>query len=319
MEHLNSVWMWIGFSIFFAFALSVDTLLIGKYRARQRETWRAALFWTLFWIACALIFNVALWIYLLTITDAAAAHQFAIDFFTAWLVEKSLSLDNLFVFYLIFRHFKIPVHYQHRVLSYGIWGAVIMRLVIILAGIWLITKFHWLLYIMGAFLFYTGIKVIFSREDEKDFSETAIFKLCKRYLRVTHEFHDEKFFIRKRKFLYATPLFITLVLVEFSDLVFASDSIPAVLAITREPFIVWSSNIFALLGLRAMYFLLARLVHELELLQHGIGLILVYIGTKMLIEPWYDIPSNVSLMVIAAILIVFSVLSFMMPKSKDEK
>lgn len=319
MEHLNSPWMWCGFSIFFVFALFIDTFLIGKYRARQKETWRAALFWTLFWIACALLFNVILWVYLKTITDPAAANQFALDFFTAWLVEKSLSLDNLFVFYLIFRHFRIPIHYQHRVLSYGIWGAVIMRLLIILAGIWLITKFHWLLYLMGAFLFYTGIKVIFSREDEKDFSETAVFKLCKRYLRVTHEFHEEHFFVRKNKLLYATPLFIALILVEFSDLVFASDSIPAVLAITREPFIVWSSNIFALLGLRAMYFLLARLVHELELLQHGIGFILVYIGIKMVIEPWYDIPSNISLMVIAVILILFSVLSLLMRKGRSKK
>jgi tellurite resistance protein TerC len=319
MEHLNSVWMWIGFSLFFAFALSIDTFLIGKYRARQRETWRAALFWTLFWIACSLIFNLALWIYLLTIINPESAHQFAIDFFTAWLVEKSLSLDNLFVFYLIFRYFKIPIHNQHRVLTYGIWGAVIMRLVIILVGIWLISKFHWLLYLMGAFLLYTGIKVVFSHEDEKDFSETTTFKLCKRYLRVTNEFHGEQFFVRINKLLYATPLFITLILVELSDLVFASDSIPAVLAITREPFIVWSSNIFALLGLRAMYFLLARLVHELELLQHGIGLILIYIGTKMLIEPWYDIPSKVSLIVIAVILLVFTVLSVMLRKVRDKK
>lgn len=317
MEHLNSVWMWIGFSIFLIIALGIDTVVIGRYRARSKESWRAALFWTLVWISAALIFNIFLWFYLRTVTDATSANHFALSFFTAWLVEKSLSLDNLFVFYLIFRHFNIPANYQHRVLSYGIWGAVVMRLVIIVCGIWLISRFHWLLYLMGAFLLFTGLKIIFAKEEEKDFSEAVVFKLCQRFFRITHEFSGEHFFVRKQNLLYATPLFIALVLVEFSDLIFASDSIPAVLAITREPFIVWSSNIFAILGLRAMYFLLARMVHDLALLKYGIALILVYIGAKMLVEPWFDISATTSLCIITLILVVFSILSVWFSRSKD--
>lgn len=318
MESLSAAWMWIGFSIFLVIALTVDTLLIGKYRARSRETWRAALFWTLFWIACALVFNVILWIYLRSVTDAAAANLIALHFFTAYLVEKSLSLDNLFVFYLVFQHFQITTHYQHRVLSYGIWGAVIMRLVIILAGIWLISHFHWLLYVMGAVLLLTGIKIIFMKEKEKDISETLIIRLTKKIFRVTHEFSGEKFFIRKNKLLYATPLFIALIFIEFSDLVFAIDSIPAVFAITRDPFIVWTSNIFAILGLRAMYFLLARMVEQLAMLKYGIALILVYVGAKMLIEPWFKIPAGVSLGIIAFIILTFSLISVRAMRQRDQ-
>ncbi len=316
MESLSSAWMWIGFSLFLVCALSIDTLLIGKYRARSNETWRAALFWTIFWIACALVFNLALWAYLHTVTDAASANLLALQFLTAYLVEKSLSLDNLFVFYLVFKHFQINSHHQHRVLSYGIWGAVIMRLLIILVGIWLISHFHWLLYVMGAFLLFTGIKIMFAKEEEKDLSETLILKLCKKLFRVTHEFEGERFFVRKNHLLYATPLFIALIFIEFSDLVFAVDSIPAVFAITREPFIVWSSNIFAILGLRAMYFLLARMVEELDLLKYGIALILVYVGVKMLIEPWFKIPAGVSLGVIIFVILTFSLVSVGMARRR---
>lgn len=316
MEYLNSVWMWSGFSIFLVIALSIDTIVIGRYRARRQESWRAALYWSLLWIACSLIFNFLLWLYLHTVTDPQTANRYALDFFTAWLVEKSLSLDNLFVFYLVFRHFNIPEQHQHRVLSYGIWGAVVMRLGIIVAGIWLITMFHWLLYLMGAFLLFTGLKIILVKEEKKDFSETMVFKLCQRFFRITPEFSDDHFFIRKKQLLYATPLFVALVLVEFSDLIFASDSIPAVLAITREPFIVWSSNIFAILGLRAMYFLLARMVKELALLKYGIALILVYVGIKMLVEPWLVISSTHSLCVIALILLIFSLLSVWQSRHK---
>lgn len=309
MESLSSAWMWIGFSLFLVFALTIDSLVIGKYRARNNETWRAALFWTIFWIACALIFNVILWCYLHSVTDAASANLLALHFLTAYLVEKSLSIDNLFVFYLVFKHFQINSHHQHRVLSYGIWGAVIMRLAIILVGIWLISHFHWLLYVMGAFLVFTGIKIMFAKEEEKDLSETLILKLAKKFFRVTHEFDGQRFFTRRNGLLYATPLFIAVIFIEFSDLIFAVDSIPAVLAITREPFIVWSSNIFAILGLRAMYFLLARMVEELTLLKYGIALILVCVGVKMLIEPWLKVPAGYSLSAIVLIILTFSIIS----------
>tara|TARA_R110000868_G_scaffold371148_1_gene634656 strand:- start:1085 stop:2047 length:963 start_codon:yes stop_codon:yes gene_type:complete len=310
MEYFSSAWMWGGFSIFLVLALCIDTLLIGKYRARSKETWRAALFWTIFWIACALIFNVFIWVYLSAVADVVTANSMALLFLTAYLVEKSLSLDNLFVFYLIFKHFNIPAHLQHRVLSYGIWGAVIMRLAIILAGLWLISHFHWLIYVMGAFLFFTGVKIMIVKEEEKDLSETFILRMCKKLFRVTHEFSGEQFFVRHNSLLYATPLFIALIFIEFSDLIFAVDSIPAVFAITRDPFIVWTSNIFAILGLRAMYFLLARMVEELALLKYGIALILIYVGAKMMVEPWVHIPTGVSLAVIFSLILIFSILSY---------
>jgi tellurite resistance protein TerC len=309
MELLTSAWMWIGFSIFLVIALTLDTVIIGRYRARSANTWRMALGWTIFWIVLAIIFNIFIWVFLREVDGPAVANTQALHFFTAYIVEKSLSLDNLFVFYMVFQHFRIPIKYQHRVLSYGIWGAVIMRLIIILAGIWLVTKFHWLIYVMGAFLFFTGIKIMVSKEEEKDLSETMVLKLSKKIFRVTHEFDEEKFFTRKNGLLYATPLFIALILIEFSDLIFAVDSIPAVFAISREPFIVWTSNIFAILGLRAMYFLLAKMVDTLTLLKYGIALILVYVGMKMMAEPLIKIPAGYSLCVIAAIIIIFSILS----------
>ena len=309
MEQLSSTWMWIVFSIFLVIALSIDTFVLDKYRSRSANTWRAALFWTIVWITLALIFNVLLWFYYYHHVSPEFAHTQALLFFTAYIIEKSLSLDNLFVFYLVFQHFRIPIKYQHRVLAYGIWGAVLMRLGIILVGVWLVTKFHWLIYVMGAFLFFTGIKIIVTSEKEKDLSETIIIRLAKKIFRVTHEFHDESFFIRKNNLLFATPLFIALIMIEFSDLVFAVDSIPAVFAITRDPFIVWTSNIFAILGLRAMYFLLAKAVDSLFLLKYGIALILVYVGAKMMLEPWYKIPASASLCVIALIILVFSCIS----------
>lgn len=316
MEYFSSPAIWIGFSIFLVIALTIDTVFIDKYRSRSKETWRAALFWSLVWIFLALLFNIGLWIALLYKTDAHIAHTIALDFLTAYLVEKSLSLDNLFVFYLVFKHFQIPPHLQHRVLSYGIWGAVVMRLGIIVTGIWLVTKFHWLLYVMGAFLLYTGMKIFFMKEEEKELSETLIMIWLKKFFRVTHEFDGHHFFTRHKKLLYATPLFVAVVFIEISDLIFAVDSIPAVFSITTDPFIVWSSNIFAILGLRALYFLLARMVEKLVLLKYGIGLILVFVGFKMLVEPWLQIPSTISLLVIASLIIVFSTLSWIQVSRK---
>lgn len=319
MESYSSPGMWISFSLILIVALVIDTVLIQKYRARSNETWRAALFWTLFWIVLALLFNLGLWVYLLAATDTATANLLALQFLTAYLVEKSLSVDNLFVFYLIFHHFHVPAHLQHRVLTYGIWGAIIMRLLIIVVGIWLVSHFHWLLYVMGAFLFFTGIKILTAEDKKKDLSESLAIKLVNKLFRVTHELKDESFFVVKDKVLYATPLFVVLIFIEFSDLVFAVDSIPAVFAITRNPLIVWGSNVFAILGLRAMYFVLARMVEQLTLLKYGIACILVYVGTKMMIEPWFKIPPTVSLMVILMLITSFSLLSYVYVSRSVEK
>lgn len=314
MEYFSSAWMWIGFAMFLAVALSIDTFVLGKKSGSP--SWRKALFWTLCWVSCALTFNFLLWLYLYLNVGSATANLFALQFFTAYVIEKSLSVDNLFVFYMVFEHFKIAAKYQHRVLSYGIWGAVIMRLGVILVGIWLISKFHWLLYVMGAFLVFTGIKIILMKEKERDLSETLVLKLAKKVFRVTHEHAGHHFFVVKNKLLYATPLLIALIFVEVSDLVFAIDSIPAVFAITRDPFIVWTSNIFAILGLRAIYFLLAKMVEQLSLLKYGIALILVFVGVKMVTEPWIHIPAGASLCVIIFIILIFSVISMKCGKQR---
>lgn len=270
---------------------------------------RSAIRWTLFWITSALIFNALLWCYYRYTADLTLANKKGLEFFTGYLIEKSLSVDNLFVFYLVFQQLNIPPHYQRRVFNYGIWGAIMMRLGIIMVGVWLVMRFHWILYLMGAFLVLTGLKMCFAKEIEKDLSKKMVMRMAKRFFRVTHQIESENFFVKKEKYWYATPLFIALIFIEVSDLIFAFDSIPAILAITTDPFIVWTSNIFAILGLRALYFLLSGMVQQLRLLKYGIALILVFVGFKMLIEPWLQLSVGISLMVIIGILVLFSWLS----------
>jgi tellurite resistance protein TerC len=251
--------------------------------AKPHESIRAAASWTIFWIVLALLFTVILWIY---------SPEKALAFFTGYLIEKSLSFDNLFVFYVIFKHFQIPLASQQRIFAYGIWGAIVMRLILILLGTWLVSHFHWVLYLMGVFLLLTGLKMLMTIEKEKNFADNFMVKCAKRYFRLT-------------------PFFIVLILIEVSDLIFAIDSIPAIFAITTDPFIVWASNIFAILGLRAMYFMLSGALLRFHLLKYGIALILVFVGVKMVIEPWVYISVGLSLTVIIGILLLFTLMSFM--------
>ncbi len=304
-----SAWIWLYFTIFLIIALTADTWLVTHTKKHSHPSMRVAAFWSLFWISSALIFNVLLWLYLRYQSGDKIANTKALEFFTGYLIEKSLSVDNLFVFYMVFKQFHIPQEYQQRIFSYGIWGAVIMRLLVILAGVALVTRFHWLLYLMGAFLLLTGIKIFFFKEREKDLSESMIIRLLRRFMRLTSEFHGNHFFIRKKGVLFATPLLVALFFIEFSDLIFALDSIPAIFAITTDPFIIWSSNIFAILGLRALYFVLSDMISKFRLLKYGIALILVFVGVKMLIEPWIQVPVQISLSIIASILVSFSLLS----------
>lgn len=305
MPEITAVWIWLAFTGFVIFALGVDTLFSAKQARRQHGIMRVAVCWTLVWITSALIFNGLLWWYLDANYGRVIANAKALDFLTGYIIEKSLSVDNLFAFYLVFHHFHIPVQYQHRVFSYGLWGAVIFRLVFILLGTWLLHHFHWLLYVMGLVLFLTGLRMCFVKEETKDLAETMIIKIFKRFMRVTHELHGQQFFIRKNKLLYATPMFLAVLFVEMSDIIFAFDSIPAIFAITIDPFIVWTSNIFAILGLRALYFVLAGMVERFHLLKYGIALVLVFIGFKMLLEPWAMISTGYSLLIILAILVFF--------------
>lgn len=309
MDYVANTWIWLGFSIFLIIALSIDTFALTHNPHESHKTFKHALFWTLIWISSALIFNVLLWFYLYEVSTPAIAHKKALDFFTGYLIEKSLSIDNLFAFYVIFHQFRIPAPYQPRIFAYGIWSAIIMRLILILIGSWLIATMHWVIYAMGAFLLLTGLKMFFINDDEKDLKQSSIFLFLKNHLRITEDTSQNHFFIRKNKFWYATPLFIALIFIEISDLIFAFDSIPAIFAITTDPFIVWTSNIFAILGLRAMYFLLANLITRFYLLKYGIALIIIFVGCKMLIEPWLVIPVGVSLCVVASILIIFGILS----------
>lgn len=310
MTNIIDIWLWLGFSIFLILALGLDTFLIKK-RGHQQSSMQTALAWTLVWIASALIFNGLLWFYLYATTNIYIADEVALDFLTGYLIEKSLSVDNLFAFFLIFHQFNIPIAYQQRVFTYGIWGAIIMRLVLIFLGSWLVVHFHWILYVMGVFLLLTGIKMLFMSHAKKDLATSLTFRCLQRCMRITNELQGERFFVRKNHLLYATPLFITLIFIELSDLIFAFDSIPAIFAITTDPFIVWTSNIFAILGLRAMYFLLAGLVIRLHLLKYGIALILVFVGSKMVLEPWMHISVGYSLGMIAGILLLFSGLSLL--------
>lgn len=309
IQSIANTWVWIGFTIFVIFALSLDTFFLNKNHLRPHQSMSAALRWTCIWIASAFIFNILLWIYLYEGHGADFANTKGLEFLAGYLIEKSLSVDNLFAFYMVFKQFRIPVAYQQRVFSYGIWSAIIMRLGLIMIGTWLIIKFHWIIYLMGAFLLLTGIKMCFAHEKEKDLADTLVIKIIGKCIRLTSEIHGNHFFIIKNGLRYATPIFIALIFIEISDLIFAFDSIPAIFAITTDPFIVWSSNIFAILGLRALYFLLAGLIERFQLLKYGIALILVFVGSKMLVEPWIHITVSFSLSVVISILLLFTLLS----------
>lgn len=317
---ITNLWLWIGFSLFVLFALSLDSFFLTHRISHPYQSFRAAIYWTLTWIVCALVFNIFLWVYLdLTQTREIALRK-SLEFLTGYLIEKSLSIDNLFAFYMIFQEMHISKRFQQRVFTYGIFSAVILRLIIILMGVWLVVRFHWMLMVMGIFLLLTGIKMVLIKEKKnKKLTHSPFFKFLKKYLRVTDEIKSEHFFIRKNKLWYATPLFIALIFIELSDIIFAFDSIPAIFAITQDPFIVWTSNIFAILGLRALYFVLANMVTQLHMIRYGVAFILIFVGGKIIINPWWQIPVGLSLFVIASMLILFSVLSLIFQRNKKEK
>lgn len=310
-------YLWITSVIFIA---SVFLLIfyLEKYRL-VKNNFKTASIISVSWILAALIFNAFLWYYLKINFNQTIANQKALEFFTGYLLEKSLSLDNLFVFLLIFKYFHIPDTHQRLVLNYGIIGAIILRLLMIFGGVWLISKLHWVLYVFGAFLIFSGGKILFSNDknstNKNHLSKNLIVILCKKYLRTTEDISKEKFFITKHKKRYATPLFLAMILIEMSDVMFAADSIPAILAILNDPFIIFTSNIFAILGLRALYFFLAISVNKFVFLQHGIAIILIFIGIKMLCELHLSIITTLSIM--SFVLISSILLGFIFPKLKN--
>ncbi len=298
--------MWIGFCIFIICMILLDLFIHG--RKPHSIGMREAIGWSIFWISLALGFNVFIYY--------THGSQSAIEFFTGYLIEKSLSVDNLFVFLLIFKFFKTPEQQLHRVLFYGILGAIIMRAMFIFGGIFLVQEFRWLLYILGLFLVYIGLKMTFQKESEIHPELNPLLKSFKKWMRVTHEYKNDKFFVKIKGDYYATPLFMTLLAVEFSDLVFAIDSIPAIFAITLDPFIVFSSNIFAILGLRALFFALKASLEIFHYLHYAIGIILTFIGIKMLLAPWIHFPIIVTLGFIGISLGIAVILSLRFPKDK---
>jgi len=304
-------WAWGGFFIFISVMLMID---LGLFQREAHEVkLKEALSWCAVWLALALTFNGIIW--------AWRGPEPAQQFLAAYIVELCLSVDNVFVFILIFAYFKVAPRYQRRILFWGIIGAVILRAVFILVGVSIIAKFHWVLYIFGAFLVYTGIKMALPSKDEVDVDpdHNPAVRLFRRFFPVTTKTHGGDFFIRENGRLSATPLFIVLIVVETTDVVFALDSLPAVLAITRDGFIALTSNIFAILGLRSLYFAINGVMKLFRYLKIGLALILTFIGVKMLIESWVDISIAVSLGVIGGVLTTSIIMSMLIPEEKTGK
>jgi tellurite resistance protein TerC len=285
---------WIEFNLFVLLALALD---LGVFHRRPRKIGlREAALWSLAWITLSVLFGIGILRY--------SGHQKALEFFTGYLIEKGLSVDNLFIFLIIFRTFGVAPRLQHRILAWGILGALIMRGAMIAAGAELIEHYSWVMYVFGAFLLYAGIRMFFTRREDIHPEQNFLFRFARQHLRVVPNYLGEQFFVREASRIFATPLFLVLLIVEIADVTFAVDSIPAVFGITHDPFIVYTSNVFAILGLRAMYFLLAGVLDRLRYLDQGLAFVLMFIGAKMIAEPWLHIPSQTSLAVVAGILLL---------------
>ncbi len=294
-------WMWAAFIAFVVAMLLLDLFVLGGRKAHKVSV-REALAWSVVWISLALAFNALFWYWLDGNFGREIANQKALEFLTGYVIEKSLSVDNVFVFLLIFAAFHVPAELQRRVLLFGVLGAIVLRAIMILAGAWIVREFHWVLYLFGAFLVITGIRMLVMAEKEPDLEKNPVLRFARKHLKLTNGYHGEKFSIRENGVRVFTPLFLVLILIEASDVVFAVDSIPAIFAITTDPFIVFTSNIFAILGLRALYFLLADMANRFHLLKYGLAMVLTFIGTKMLIAPWYHVPTPAALAAVAIIL-----------------
>jgi tellurite resistance protein TerC len=301
---IGEPWMWAAFVGFVLAMLAVDLFLVGGNKA-HKVSFREAAAWSVVWVSLAMLFNFGLWGYLKGAYGSEVADAKAMEFLTGYLIEKSLAVDNIFVFLMIFGFFAVPAEFQRRVLIYGVVGAIVMRAIMILAGSWLVQEFHWILYLFGAFLVVTGIKMLMFAEVEPDLASNPLLNWIKRHMRLTADFRGEKFWVRENGVRLFTPLFLVLVMIEISDVIFAVDSIPAIFAITTDPFIVFTSNIFAILGLRAMYFMLAGMADRFHLLKYGLAIVLVFVGTKMLIADVYKIPVGLSLGIVGLIIASF--------------
>ncbi len=318
METIVPVWLWLTFAGIVLASLFIDFVVLKKQGAHDIGV-KEALNWSLIWIALSFVFNGLLW---WAIKDQTGSNELAntksLEFLTGYLIEKSLAVDNIFVFLMIFTYFAVPTAFQKRVLMIGIIGAIVLRTIMILVGGWLLAEFHWVLYVFGAFLILTGIKMWWAAGQEPDLNNNPALKLLRKWMPISQNYDGERFWTRENGVKIATPLLMVISLIALTDVIFAVDSIPAIFAITSDPFIVLTSNVFAILGLRAMYFLLAAVAHKFHLLNYGLAVILVFIGTKMCLIDIYKIPVAVSLGVVIGILAITMWLSLKTAPAETE-
>ena len=301
METIGSPLLWGGFAVMVVVALLVDLVLM-RSGGPHKVTFKEAAYWSLGWVALALLFNAGLWWYLTETAGSVVANRVGLEFLTGYLVEKSLAVDNIFVFLMVFTYFSVPEEQRQRVLIIGILGAIVLRTIMIFAGAVLLTKFHWLLYVFGVFLLFTGIKMWLAAGKAPDLEANPALRWMRKHLALTPQYHGNALVVRENGKRWYTPLFVVIMLIAITDVIFAVDSIPAIFAITSDPFIVLTSNVFAVLGLRAMFFLLAGMADRFHLLPYGLAVVLAFIGSKMLLIDVLKIPVLVSLGVVVAII-----------------
>ena len=312
METIGSPLLWGGFAVMVVVALLVDLVLM-RSGGPHKVTFKEAAYWSLGWVALALLFNAGLWWYLTETAGSVVANRVGLEFLTGYLVEKSLAVDNIFVFLMLFTYFAVPEEQRQRVLIIGILGAIVLRTIMIFAGAVLLTKFHWLLYVFGVFLLFTGIKMWLAAGKAPDLEANPALRWMRKHLALTPQYHGNALVVRENGKRWYTPLFVVIMLIAITDVIFAVDSIPAIFAITSDPFIVLTSNVFAVLGLRAMFFLLAGMADRFHLLPYGLALVLAFIGSKMLLIDVLKIPVLVSLGVVVAIIGATVVASLLRP------
>lgn len=314
MQSIGNPWLWGGFAVVVVLALLADLVLM-RHGGAHKVTFKEALWWSAGWVGLALLFNAGLWWYLAETAGPALAQRVGLEFLTGYLVEKSLAVDNIFVFLMVMSYFAVPEEQRQRVLVIGVLGAIVLRALMIFAGAALLAKFHWLLYVFGAFLLLTGVKMWFAAGKEPDLERNPALRWMRRHLRLTDEYHGQALSVRRDGRRWFTPLFAVLVLIGVTDVIFAVDSIPAIFAITADPFVVLTSNVFAVLGLRAMFFLLAGMADRFHLLPYGLAVVLGFIGLKMLAIDLVKVPVVASLGVVFAILAATIWLSLRRPQA----
>ena len=318
METIGNLWLYLAFFGLVAVMLTVDFLGF-KQKQGQEVKIRTAAYWSMAWVSVAVLFGGGLWFYLQQTAGIAIANTKVMEYFAGYLLEKSLAIDNVFVWLMIFAAFAIPPALQRKILLYGVLGAIVLRTIFIFIGAWFVQEFSWILYIFGAFLVYTGFKFLKGHEEDPNIEDMAILKWLRKHIRITPKLEVDKFFVRQNGMLWATPLFLVLILVEASDVIFAVDSIPAIFAVTSDPFIVLTANLMAILGLRAMFFLLAGSASKMHYLPYGLGLILLFIGFKMLMLDVFHMPIWISLGFIVITLAITAWLSIRYNKKQESQ